>query len=491
MSPVDVALVGYGPVGAMLACQLAQQGLTVAAFEREASIYALPRAIALDAECMRMMQSIGLAARLEAEMAVGRGMRFVNAKGDLLVEWSRPPGFSPQAWHPSYRYHQPTLEATLGGHATRSGKVTVLRRHEVFAIDPDDDQVTLRFEDLDHGRLGQLQARWVIGCDGARSTVRRFMGTELDDLQSHERWLVIDVLLKRDRPDLGDWSIQYCDPARPATYVKGTGMRRRWEIMMLPGEEPAAMTRPDTLWQLLSRWITPEDAELERPAVYTFHSVVARGWRKGRLMIAGDAAHQTPPFMGQGLCAGIRDTANLAWKLGRIERGSSSGQLLETYESERSPHVRTFIEATLNLGRIIQERDPQAAAARDARWRAEPMQFAAPQPSLGAGAFDTASGGGRLSEQPFLADGSRMDDRIGPRFGLVLRPGLPCNAAAQGWSEHELGVVEADSEAASAWLDRLQADAALIRPDRYLLGTATGSQGLERLMREGLDIIRG
>ncbi|MFN5511230.1 MAG: bifunctional 3-(3-hydroxy-phenyl)propionate/3-hydroxycinnamic acid hydroxylase, partial [Burkholderiales bacterium] len=376
MSPVDVALVGYGPVGAMLACQLAQQGLTVAAFEREASIYALPRAIALDAECMRMMQSIGLAARLEAEMAVGRGMRFVNAKGDLLVEWSRPPGFSPQAWHPSYRYHQPTLEATLGGHATRSGKVTVLRRHEVFAIDPDDDQVTLRFEDLDHGRLGQLQARWVIGCDGARSTVRRFMGTELDDLQSHERWLVIDVLLKRDRPDLGDWSIQYCDPARPATYVKGTGMRRRWEIMMLPGEEPAAMTRPDTLWQLLSRWITPEDAELERPAVYTFHSVVARGWRKGRLMIAGDAAHQTPPFMGQGLCAGIRDTANLAWKLGRIERGSSSGQLLETYESERSPHVRTFIEATLNLGRIIQERDPQAAAARDARWRAEPMQFA-------------------------------------------------------------------------------------------------------------------
>jgi len=488
---VDVALVGYGPVGAMLACQLAQQGLTVVAFEREAAVYSLPRAIALDSECMRMMQAVGLADRLQAEMTIGRGMRFVNAQGELLIEWSRPPGFGPQGWHPSYRYHQPTFEASLGDHAARSGQVTVLRRHEVFAIDPGEDHVNLRFEDLNHGRLGQVQARWVIGCDGARSTVRRFMGTELDDLQSHERWLVIDVLLKRERPDLGDWSIQYCDPQRPATYVKGTGVRRRWELMMLPGEDAAAMTRPEALWALLSRWITPEDAELERPAVYTFHSVVARGWRHGRLMIAGDAAHQTPPFMGQGLCAGIRDTANLAWKLGRIERGASAPTLLDTYESERSPHVRAFIEATLNLGRVIQERDPQAAAERDARWRAQPLQFAAPQPALGAGAFDAASGGGRLSEQPFLASGARMDDRIGAGFGLLVRPGLSGPDASRGWAGHELATLEADSPAAIDWLDRLNADAALIRPDRYLLGTATGRQGLERLLREGLDIIRG
>lgn len=491
MQRVDVALVGYGPVGAMLACQLAQQGLTVVAFEREAAVYSLPRAIALDSECMRMMQSVGLAHQLEAEMTVGRGMRFVNAQGELLIEWSRPPGFSPQGWHPSYRYHQPTLESTLGEHAARSGKVTVLRRHEVFAIDPDADHVNLRFEDLNQGRLGQVQARWVIGCDGARSTVRRFMGTELDDLQSHERWLVIDVLLKRERPDLGDWSIQYCDPQRPATYVKGTGLRRRWELMMLPGEEAAAMTRPEALWALLSRWIAPEDAELERPAVYMFHSVVARGWRQGRLIIAGDAAHQTPPFMGQGLCAGIRDSANLAWKLGRIARGTSADALLDTYEGERSPHVRAFIEATLSLGRIIQERDPQAAAERDARWRAQPMQFAAPQPPLGPGAFDAASGGGRLSEQPFLADGNRMDDRIGSRFGLLVRPGLARQAESQGWASDELAIIEADSPAASDWLDRLNTDAALIRPDRYLLGTASGGQGLGRLLREGLDIIRG
>ncbi|MFZ9406692.1 MAG: bifunctional 3-(3-hydroxy-phenyl)propionate/3-hydroxycinnamic acid hydroxylase [Burkholderiaceae bacterium] len=485
----DVALVGYGPVAAVLSNLLARQGLRVMAFEREAAIYALPRAIALDAECMRVMQMIGLADALEAQMAVGKGMRFVNAGGELLIEWSRPPGIGPQGWHPSYRYHQPTLEATLGGQALSTGLVRVLRQHDVVAIDPEPEHVALRFEDLNSGKSGQARARWVIGCDGARSTVRRVMGSGLEDLQSHERWLVIDVILKRDRPDLGDWSIQYCDPARPATYVRGVGARRRWEIMLLPGEDAAVLTRPEALWSLLSRWITPDDAELERPAVYTFHSVVARGWRQGRLLIAGDAAHQTPPFMGQGLCAGIRDAANLAWKLARVHQGLSSPALLETYESERSPHVREFIEATLSLGRVIQERDPQAAAERDARWREQPMKFAAPQPALGPGLHRQDSQGGRLSEQPLLADGTRMDDRIGPRFGLLRRPGLAADPVAAGWAADTLAVINADSDSAIDWLDRLGADAALLRPDRYLLGVAQGGQGLERLLQDGLAII--
>ncbi len=489
-APIDVALIGYGPVAAVLANLLAQQGLNVVAFEREAAIYALPRAIALDAECMRVMQSIGLAEQLEADMLPGRGMRFVNAAGELLIEWSRPPGHGPQGWHPSYRYHQPRLEATLGEQARQSGRVRVHRRHEVFSIDPQAGHVDLRFEDLNSGRLGTTRARWVVGCDGARSTVRRFMGTELDDLQSHERWLVVDVLLKRDRPDLGDWSIQYCDPARPATYVRGVGQRRRWEIMLQPGEDASTLIRPEQLWPLLARWITPDDAELERPAVYTFHSVVARGWRRERLMIAGDAAHQTPPFMGQGLCAGIRDAANLAWKLARVTHGLSSEALLDTYESERSPHVREFIEATLSLGRVIQERDPDAAAARDARWRVQPMTFSAPQPRLGPGAHLDDDLSGRLSEQPALADGSRLDDHLGHRCGLLHRPGLSPPAGLGGWEAASLAVLPADSPAALAWLERLQADAVLLRPDRYLLGAARGQAGLERLLQDGLAIIR-
>ena len=232
-------------------------------------------------------------------------------------------------------------------------------RHDVFAFEEKADGVELRMEDLSTGKLVRASARYVVGCDGARSIVRRFMGTELDDLQSHERWLVVDVLLQRERPDLGDHSIQFCDPARPATYVRGVGNRRRWELMLMPGDDPTAITRPEAIWALLSRWVTPQEATLERPAVYTFHSVVARGWRAGRLLIAGDAAHQTPPFMGQGMCAGIRDAANLAWKLGAVVRGDAPPGLLDTYESERSPHVREFIQTAVRLGGVIQTTDPE------------------------------------------------------------------------------------------------------------------------------------
>lgn len=476
----DVALVGFGPVGAVLANLLVQQGLRVIAFEREADIYALPRAIALDAECMRVMQAIGVADTLAEQMVVGSGMRFVNAQGRLLIDWTRPPGMGPQGWHSSYRYHQPSLETTLRERLSAFPGFTLRRRHEVFALDEENGQVRLRVEDLNAGRLSEVRADWVVGCDGARSTVRRFMGTELDDLRSHERWLVVDVILKRDRPDLGDHSIQYCDPARPATYVRGVGQRRRWELMLLPGEDPVQMTRPERIWSLLSRWVTPEDADLERPASYTFHSVVANGWRRGRLLIAGDAAHQTPPYMGQGLCAGIRDASNLAWKLAAVVRQGAAHTLLDTYESERSPHVRTFIAVTLELGRIIQETDPQAARERDARLLAQPMVFRAPQPRLGPGAHDDSKAGGTLSEQPFMEDGRRLDDVVGHRSALIVMPGL--EAAAQAWVDASICVVPATSGSCTQWLERLGAVAVLVRPDRYVAGVAGDAAGVEGLL---------
>src|SRR5690606_25580420 len=220
------------------------------------------------------------------------GMRFVDAAGRILIDWQRPTTIGPHAWHASYRFHQPTLEGALRRRVAQHPQVRVALRHDVFALDAQDDGVCLRFEDLSNGRLDAARARWVVGCDGARSLVRRFMGTELDDLESHERWLVVDVVLKRPRPDLGDHSVQYCDPRRPATYVRGPGDRRRWELMLMPGDDPVEMMRPERIWSLLQRWVGPEDAVLERPAVYTFHSVVARGWHRDRLLIAGDAAHQ-------------------------------------------------------------------------------------------------------------------------------------------------------------------------------------------------------
>jgi 3-(3-hydroxy-phenyl)propionate hydroxylase len=502
----DVAIVGFGPVGATLACLLAQRGLSVLVLERDAEIYRLPRAIHYDGEVMRVFQSIGLADALLPGLETSPGMRFVDAEGHVLIDWRRPPGIGPQGWHAGYKFHQPTLERMLRERLAAIGGADVRLRHETFALDEagvgvgrdrsagdgvdfndgkdggdgDDRAVRLRFEDLSSGRLHEARARWVVGCDGARSTVRRFMGTELEDLRSHERWLVVDVILVRERPDLGDHSIQYCDPARPATYVRGVGMRRRWELMLLPGEDPAEMTRPETLWRLLSRWVTPEDAVLERPACYTFHSVVARGWRRGRLLIAGDAAHQTPPFLGQGMCAGIRDAANLAWKLAEVVRGRAPESLLDTYERERAPHVREFIEAAVRLGGVIQTTDPEAARRRDAEMRARPLAFTTPAPRLGPGAHAGGDGpAGRIGEQPVLGDGRRLDDVVGDRHALLVDAGLA--DAARAAAGDRAVVVVADSDASRDWLARLGVRAVWLRPDRYVAGVAGNAREVAAL----------
>jgi 3-(3-hydroxy-phenyl)propionate hydroxylase len=479
--PFDVAIIGLGPAGATLANLLGLRGLRVLVLEREADIYRLPRAIHFDGECMRVFQAIGIHEQLRPQLLVSPGMKFVGADGRVLMDWSRPTGIGPQGWAASYRFHQPDLEDVLRRRLADHASVSVQLRQEVFALEEQRDQVALRVEDLRSGRLYRAAARYVVGCDGARSLARRFMGTELDDLRSHERWLVLDVLLKRDLPDLGDHSLQFCDPRRPATYVRGVGTRRRWELMLMPGDDPATITRPENVWPLLAKWLTPDDAVLERPAVYTFHSVVAQGWRRGRLLIAGDAAHQTPPFMGQGMCAGIRDASNLAWKLADVLRGHASESLLDTYESERSPHVREFIETAVRLGGLIQSTDADAVRRRDAEMSANPQVFMTPQPSLGPGAHDGAGAAGRIAPQPLLDGGNRLDDRIGYRFAVVAVPALA--ALARTVADQWACVIEAADPALCAWLEGLGAAAVLLRPDRYTAGIASDAPALEALLR--------
>ncbi|MEO7243075.1 MAG: bifunctional 3-(3-hydroxy-phenyl)propionate/3-hydroxycinnamic acid hydroxylase [Variovorax sp.] len=478
----DVAIVGCGPVGATLANLLGQRGLTVLVLDREADIYPLPRAIAFDAECMRVFQTLGIVDVLRPHLLVSPGMKFVDAKGRVLIDWSRPVDVGPQGWHPSYRFHQPELERALRQRLTAWPKVDVRLRHDVFALDEREDHVQLRLERLVDGSLHRSRARYVIGCDGARSLVRRLMDSTLEDLHSHERWLVLDVLLKRERPDLGDHSIQFCDPVRPSTYVRGVGRRRRWELMLMPGDDAATIMRPESVWPLLSRWLEPAEAELERPALYTFHAVVAKGWRKRRSLIAGDAAHQTPPFMGQGMCAGIRDAANLGWKLADVVRGAAPERLLDSYESERAPHAREFIETAVRLGAVIQATDAEAVRLRDEQMASNPQIFATPQPPLGSGAHVDDELGGRVARQPRLADGTLLDERIGYGHGVLAAPDWTTAAAtALALSHPEVVVVSADSALAQAWLQEAGARAIWLRPDRYVGGAASDARALFEL----------
>jgi 3-(3-hydroxy-phenyl)propionate hydroxylase len=475
----DVAIIGMGPVGATLANLLALRDVRVLILDREPDIYALPRAVQFDGECMRVFQTIGIADEMAPDLLTVPGMRFVDSRGDIIVDWTRPTGLGPHGWPASYRFHQPNLEVALRRRLGRHENVDVRLRHDVFSLEPQADHVRLRLENTAAGKLLTTNAAYVVGCDGARSTVRRFMGTELEDLKSHDRWLVLDLLLKQDLPHLGDYAIQYCDSANPATYIRGIGNRRRWELMLPKSFDVSVLSGQEEVWALLKKWITPAQARIERSAVYTFHSVLASGWRAGRLLIAGDAAHQTPPFMGQGMCAGIRDASNLAWKLADVLAGAAHERLLDTYESERAPHVRIFIEEAVRLGRIIRDTERAVAAGGDAGARRPQEKFVTPQPRLGPGVHDGSAHAGEVSAQPRLGDGRRLDDVAGYQAVLLVAPRFSEFAERR----HEnLVVLTADSEACRDYLKNLDAEAVLIRPDRYIYGTARQPEDIERLL---------
>jgi 3-(3-hydroxy-phenyl)propionate hydroxylase len=449
----DVAVIGLGPVGATLARLLKQQGLSVQVLERAPEIYPLPRAVHFDAEVMRVFQGLGLADAVLPLSHVSPGMRFVGADGALLLDWPRPTGIGPLGWHASYRFHQPELEALL-----REG--LAWQQAEVTAFDHEADAVTL------HTTAGLVSARYVVGCDGANSLTRAAIGGGMEDLGFAERWLVVDVILRRPCPHLGAHSIQFCDPHRPATYVRGVGDRRRFEIRLEDHEAPVA----EEVWPLLARWLQPEDAVLERHAVYTFRSMVAQSWRRGRLMIAGDAAHLTPPFLGQGLCAGIRDAAALAWRLARVLRGEAPETLLDTYGPERAPHVREFIAMAVRLGGLINTRAMAVAldGADDG-----PALMRTPAPRLGGFAAPL----GVPAPQPCLSDGSRHDDRVGPRFAVWLSPGLETEPATMD-ALAARGAVLVQDAGLLPFLDGQGAAAALIRPDRILAALSPDAAGV-------------
>ena len=445
----DVAILGCGPVGALLANLLGQAGLDIAVYERDTAVFPLPRAVHFDGEVMRIFQSAGLSERI-APIArpSSQGMHFVTAEGQTLMVRRGVQGRGPQGWPNNWYFHQPALEQILRAGLARFPNVAIHLGCEIADV-------------------GELDARLIVGCDGARSLARRAIGSRQRDLGLHQPWLVVDLLCKPGSPRvraLPDYTVQLCDPERPMTIVNVGHGRRRWEIMLMPGDDPARLTEPGIFWPMMARWLGPEDATLERAAVYTFHSVVQEGWRKGNLLLAGDACHQTPPFLGQGMCAGMRDAANLAWKLAAVLRDGAPDSLLDTYESERRPHVEAFIELAVRLGTILQETDPTKAAERDRRFTAGAAMFDFPQPQLGPGCrSDAPPPVGTIFPQPLLPDGRLMDEAIGTRFAVVGDVG---RLADRRRDAVVLPGVGAD------WLAQRGLRAALLRPDRYIAEVA-------------------
>ena len=512
----DVAIVGFGPTGAVAASVLGRQGINTLVVDRATSIYDKPRAIALDHEIMRVFQELGITDEIAAHVAPYPASEYHGVDGRIIKRLDAAPPPLPQGWPPNLSFTQPPVEAALRAHAQSLPGVSVRLGCELTALEQGADHVTLGLAS-ESGRE-TCKARYVIACDGATSAVRRLAGMELEDLGFDEPWLVVDVKVSDEALQrLPEVNVQYCEPQRPSTYVVGPGNHRRWEIMLQESEDPASFLDERNVWQLLSRWVSPGEATLWRSATYRFHALVARRWRSGRVFLAGDAAHQQPPFLGQGMCQGVRDAANLGWKLARVLRGRAGDGLLDTYEIERSAHVRQLTATIRTLGRFVCERDPQKAAARDAELIAQmggSVKTAMRQdlmPALQHGFLSATphAASGTLFPQPRIAGDSGpqlLDDRIGTGFRLVLAE-LPDAAvlraarAALGAtavliqrapaadaepSADVLRLVELDG-VASDWFAQKQCVAALVRPDNYVFGVAETSAGLARLVAEAQE----
>lgn len=498
----DVAVVGFGPAGAVAAALLGQAGLRTFVCDRSQDVYDKPRAIALDHEILRVFQQIGVVEAVMPFVEPFTPSEYFGMDGQLIKRLTMVPPPYPMGHTPSNVFTQPPVEAVLRQRVEALPGVDVALGTELTGFTQDDEGVTLMLRD-GQGAASTVRARCLLGCDGASSRVRELAGLALEDLAFDEPWLVVDVLVnERGLARLPATSVQYCDPDRPCTLVIGPGNHRRWEISLKDGEDPREAATPERTWALLAPWLTPEDGTLWRQASYRFHALVAARWRERRVFIAGDAAHQQPPFLGQGMCQGIRDVANLAWKLAAVLHGEVLGEaaqaLLDSYGEERKAHVRELTSRIKAIGAVICERDPVRARERDARLLAEgggtvrdtPRQDVLPRLESGLLSHAPHAARGTLFPQPWvLRQGRRvrMDDMVGTGWRLVCDAALPlCEADAGGVAIVRIGEggLQETEGVVAEWLRRHEAVAALVRPDHYVFGVAGDAAEAQALLQE-------
>lgn len=473
----DVAIVGFGPVGMVLAGLLGKRGIRVIVVEKDLDVFPLPRAAHIDHTGLRTLQEIGCLDEMLPRMLSNRGLELVNADLQPLIRLPGDQG-SVSSLPASMYFYQPDFDRTLDRVVSAMHTVDVRRGIEMISLADDADAVVAQCVDRRSGEELHIRADWLVGCDGADSPVRESAGISLDSLGFDEQWLVLDLIDPSRREHVLDRAIQVCDPRRPHVANPIPGGRYRAEFMLLPGDDPERLQQPASIEKLLRPLFPDIRFDIERSAAYTFHGLVAEAWRERRVLVAGDAAHQMPPFLGQGMCSGLRDASNLAWKLARVVRGSVPDALLDTYEQERAPHVRAIVSSAVEFGRFVSTRDPQQAAQRDRRLLAgdDTTALTFNLPPLPASRLVHQSGGA-LFPQPILEDGVRLDDKVGDRFLVVARTREQLESLCATWQSFDgiealtLNTSRAVRNRLASWLDRRDADIVFVRPDRYVMAT--------------------
>lgn len=497
----DVAIVGYGPTGMVLAALLGQKGISVTVLERYETIYTKPRAAAFDDETMRTFQELGVAEQILAGTNVQNGYAWVNGKGQVLTDFEYDnPG--PNGWPAQYMMYQPHVETVLDKAVRALPNVRVFQGSCVNAITEGEQNITVTATN-GAGEQMQVEADYVVGADGGNSFIRQALGIALDSYDFSENWLVCDFELKHEVPGLPTFQ-QVCNPDEPIAIVNIGPGYHRFSFRLEHDANGEIIARAENVWPRVSEYLSPEDADLIRVANYTFQSAIAEHWRQGRVLLAGDAAHQMPPFLAQGMVSGIRDARNLAWKIEAV-LGGAPDSLLDTFQEEREPHVRFITEKAIELGKVQTMRDKELAEERDRVMmaahaaRKHPDKFQYPPIS---GRMISDNGG--LFPQGYVSDSTRsamFDDIAGTSWQIVvsqpgvlrqLSPALRENFKSMGGTEASFGISSMLEGAPlsdtggvySRWFANEECLAAIVRPDRHIYGTARTTGDLIALLEK-------
>ncbi len=494
----DVAIIGYGPVGVTAANLLGGMGLKVAVFEREPSIYSRARAISTDEEVLRIWQRIGLAERLKQDMLSDKPIDFVDGAGRSFLSFapqSRGNGHPPQLF-----IYQPALEQTLRDGVDRYPNVEVLLGQECVRVRQDAAGVELAVLNLADDTIGRFRAAYVIAADGGSSPTRGQLGVGFEGKTYEDRWVVIDTKVRKEWPT-HDRLRFHCDPKRPAVDCPTPLGHHRWEFPVLEGEDEKELVSDESVWRLLEKQgIGPEHVEILRAVVYSHHVRFAARWQIDRIFLAGDAAHVMPPWIGQGMAAGVRDVGNLCWKIAGVVQGDLPTSVLESYEVERQPHVRKVTKKAVFFGRVITEHRQALTAVRNPAFRLTTrLPFAGayfkdakwfPATRYQRGFFQSRKGqraAGDQIPQPWVLDEHRkrrrLDDFLASQWRLLhLGPAEPwgqwSNANAMSFEVKPAGsnpapnaVVDVDGTL-TRWMRRKRVTVIAVRPDGIVYAAA-------------------
>lgn len=503
----DVAIIGYGPTGATAANLLGKLGLNVVVVERDPDVYSRARAISIDEEVLRIWQGAGLAERLQTDMLPGRPITFVGADDRPFVTWTIG---SKSCGHPPQQFiYQPAVEHVLREGVQRFSNVHVMVNHECLRVVPKTDCVELMLADLATDSFVRVSASYVIAADGGSSPIRGQLGVGYTGKTYAERWVVIDTKVVKQW-DAHDRLRFHCNPTRPTVDCPTPLGHHRWEFPIRSHEDEATMSSHEHIWKILNaQGITDQNVEILRSVVYSHHVRFADRWRVGRIFLAGDAAHAMPPWLGQGMSAGIRDVANLSWKLAAVIGGDAADELLDSYQAERLPHVAEVTRRAVLMGRLITEQRRGVAFIRDQVLRRATRRQKAldvlekhcwiPDARYEKGFLETTAGGresavGWQLPQPWVMNNegltTRLDDVLEGQWAVVHRGAYP--TTAHKWSDagalvvqivgpHEAvfpGAVRDSGGILTTWLKAKEAAAAVIRPDGFIYAAATVDETL-------------